>query len=164
MKNIFDFTDKIIDKLFKNEKINSFLKKIVNLEMFYYILFGALTTVISIGSLWIFNKLFTEKYLLINNILSWILAVAFAFVTNKFIVFKSDKTDKNTLFKEILSFTSARLLSLGVEEAGLAIAQFVFHVDEKGAMIAKLILQVIVVIMNYVLSKLFIFKDKKENN
>lgn len=161
MKKVFEVTDKIIDSLFKSEKINSLLKKIINIEMFYYIVFGALTTVISIGSLWIFNKLFGEKLLLLNNILSWILAVAFAFVTNKFIVFKSIKTDNKTLFKEILSFTGARLLSLGIEEAGLAIAQFAFHVDKKGAMIAKIILQIIVVIINYILSKLFIFKEIK---
>ncbi len=162
MDKLFEFTDNIIDKLFKNEKINSLLKKIVNREMFDYIVFGALTTVVSIVSLWLFNKFFGVKLVLFNNVLSWVLAVTFAFITNKFIVFKSESTESKTLIKEILSFTGARLLSLGVEEVGLGIAQFVFHVDYKGAMIAKLILQVIVVIMNYFLSKLFIFKDKNK--
>lgn len=162
MDKLFEFTDNLIDKMFKNEKINSLLKKIVNREMFDYIVFGVLTTVVSIVSLWLFNKLFGVKLVLFNNVLSWILAVTFAFITNKFIVFKSESTESKTLIKEIISFTGARLLSLGVEEAGLAIAQFIFHVDDTGAMIAKLILQIIVVIMNYFLSKLFIFKDKKE--
>lgn len=162
MDKLFEFTDKMIDKFFKNEKLNSLMKKIINREMFDYIVFGVLTTVISIVTLWLFNRLFGVKFVLLNNVLSWILAVAFAFITNKFIVFKSSSTESKTLLKEIISFTGARLLSLGVEEAGLAIAQFVFHVDETGAMIAKIILQIIVIIINYVLSKLFIFKDKTE--
>lgn len=164
LNSLFEFTDKFIDKHFKNEKTNSLLKKIINREMFDYILFGVLTTVVSFVTLWIFNKLFGLKYYLLNNVLSWIISVAFAFITNKLFVFHSESTEKNTLIKEIVSFTSARLLSLGVEEAGLAIAQFVFHVDDTGAMIAKLIMQIIVVIMNYFLSKLFIFKDKKDKN
>lgn len=169
MDRIFEFTDKIIDRLFKNEKLNSMMKKIVNKEMFYYIVFGVLTTLVSLVTFWIFDKILGSKLALISNVLSWIFAVAFAFITNKFIVFNSKKTDSSTLTKEILSFTGARLLSLGVEELGIFIAQFVFHADKKvyfkfvgGMMIAKVILQVIVVIINYIFSKLYIFKDKNE--
>ncbi|MCQ2479761.1 MAG: GtrA family protein [Clostridia bacterium] len=169
MNRIFEFTDKLIDKLFKSEKINSFLKKIINREMFDYLFFGVLTTVVSLVSFWLFDKILGSKFALISNVFSWIISVAFAFVTNKFFVFHSNKTDGNTLLKEIVSFTGARLFSLGVEEAGLFIAQFLFHADKKvyfgsigGMMIAKIVLQIIVVIMNYVFSKLFIFKDKKE--
>ena len=152
MKKFFEFTDRFIDKHIHNAKINSALKKVINLEMFYYILFGVLATVVSL--------------------------------TNKFIVFRSKSTESQTLFKEIISFAAARLFSLGVEEAGLAIAQFIFHSDEAiyftvnltaeksyeftGTDIAKIVLQVIVVIMNYVFSKLFIFNDnvklKKDKN
>lgn len=169
LDKIFEFTDKIIDKFFKSEKLNSFLKKIVNREMFDYLFFGVLTTVVSLASFWAFDKILGSKFALISNVISWIISVAFAFFTNKFFVFHSNKTDGSTLFKEIVSFTGARLFSLGVEEAGLFIAQFVFHADKKmyfgavsGMMIAKIFLQVVVVIMNYVFSKLFIFKDKKE--
>lgn len=169
MNKIFEFTDKLIDKLFKSEKINSFLKKIINREMFDYLFFGVLATIVSLVSFWIFDKILGPKLALISNVISWIITVAFAFFTNKFFVFHSTKTDGSTLLKEIISFTGARLFSLGVEEAGLFIAQFAFHADKKlyfgsisGMMIAKIILQVVVVIMNYVFSKLFIFKDKKE--
>lgn len=169
MDKIFEFTDKIIDKIFKNEKLNSMMKKIVNKEMFYYILFGVLTTVVSLVTFWIFDKILGSKLALVSNVLSWIFAVAFAFITNKFIVFNSKKTDRSTLMKEIISFTGARLFSLGVEELGMFIAQFGFHADEKvyfksvgGMMIAKVILQIIVIIINYIFSKLYIFKDKNK--
>lgn len=169
MDKIFEFTDKMIDKFFKSEKINDFLKKIINREMFDYLFFGVLATVVSLVSFWAFDKLLGSKFALISNVISWIITVAFAFFTNKFFVFHSKKTDGSTLIKEIISFTGARLFSLGVEEAGLFIAQFVFHADKmiffgaiKGMMVAKIFLQVVVVIMNYVFSKLFIFKNKKD--
>ena len=169
MDKVFEFTDKIIDKLIKNQKLNSLLKKIINREMFDYILFGVLTTVVNLVVFALFEKILGTKFALITNIIAWIAAVAFAFVTNKFIVFRSKSTDSQTLIKELIAFVVARLLSLGVEEAGLAIAQFIFHADSKmvlgitGTQVAKLILQVIVVIMNYVLSKLFIFKENKSD-
>lgn len=169
MDKIFEFTDRIIDKLIKNEKLNSLLKKIINREMFDYILFGVLTTVVNLVVFALFEKILGTKFVLITNIIAWIAAVAFAFVTNKFIVFRSKSTESQTLIKELIAFVVARLLSLGVEEAGLAIAQFIFHADSKivlgftGTQVAKLILQIIVVIMNYVLSKLFIFKENKND-
>lgn len=168
MDRIFEFTDKLIDRWFKNEKINSLLKKIINREMFDYIVFGVLATLVSLVTFWLFDKLLGPKFALISNVISWIITVTFAFFTNKFFVFHSKSTDSGTLMKEIISFTGARLFSLGVEEAGLFIAQFVFHADKKmyfstlsGMMIAKIFLQIVVVIMNYVFSKLFIFKNKK---
>lgn len=169
MDKIFEFTDRIIDKLIKNEKLNSLLKKIINREMFDYILFGVLTTVVNLVVFALFEKILGTKFVLITNIIAWIAAVAFAFVTNKFIVFRSKSTESQTFIKELIAFVVARLLSLGVEEAGLAIAKFIFHADSKmvlgitGTQVAKLILQIIVVIMNYVLSKLFIFKENKND-
>ena len=171
LNKIFEFTDRFIDKHFKNEKINSILKKLINREMFDYIFFGAMATLVSLVTFWLFDKLLGSKLALVSNIISWIITVSFAFFTNKFFVFHSKSTDGSTLIKEITSFTAARLFSLGVEEAGLFIAQFVFHADTKtyfgavgGMMIAKVFLQIVVIIMNYVFSKLFIFKNKKSEN
>ncbi len=171
MNKIFEFTDKIIDKIIKNEKINALLKKIVSREMFDYLFFGVLTTVVSIGTFALCEKLFGSSLSSLFNVISWVFAVIFAFVTNKFFVFHSKSMEKQTLLKELITFMGARVFSLGVEEAGLIIAQFVFHADEKvfeifskeitGTMTAKVALSVIVVIMNYIFSKLFIFKNKK---
>lgn len=168
MNKIFEFTDKIIDKLIRNPKLNSFAKKIINLEMFYYILFGVLTTVVNLVVFRLCEDWLGKKYTLITNVIAWVVAVAFAFVTNKFIVFKSKSTKSVTLLKEITAFVTARLFSLGIEELGLFIAQYIFHADKKvilsfsGTMVAKFILQIIVVILNYIFSKLYIFKDNKK--
>ena len=171
MNKIFIFTDKIIDKLIKSKKLNNLLKKIISREMFDYLFFGVLTTVVNIGAFAVCEKILGKNMPLISNAIAWIVAVIFAFLTNKFFVFHSKSTDRKTLFKEFTTFTTARLFSLGVEEAGLFIAQFVFHAEEKvlnilsfeisGTMMAKVALSIVVVIMNYFFSKLFIFKEKK---
>lgn len=171
MNKLFDFIAKFIDKHFKNSKLNAILKKIFSREMFDYLFFGVLTTVVNLVCFHLFEKLLGSKYSLISNVIAWIAAVLFAFVTNKFWVFKSKATDIKTLSAEFLSFTGARLFSLGVEELGLLIAQKAFNADEKtfdilsveisGMMTTKIILAVIVVILNYIFSKLFIFKKKK---
>ena len=171
MNKIFEFTDKIIDKLIKNEKLNTLLKKIVSREMFDYLLFGVLTTVVNLVVFALCEKILGAKLSLVSNVIAWVAAVLFAFVTNKFIVFRSKSMESKTLLKEFAAFTGARVLSLGIEDLGLIIGQFVFHADEKvfdvfsieisGMMMTKVLLAVIVVIINYVFSKLFIFKDKK---
>ena len=164
LDKFFEFTDRLIDKIFRKPKLNSFAKKIVNKEMFLYIIFGVLATVVSLVSFWIFEDILGKKYTLVTNVISWVITVTFAFITNKFFVFNSKSTKSKTLLKEISAFVVARLFSLGVEELGLAIAQYIFHADQKvlfsisGTKITKIIMQVIVVIMNYVFSKLFIFK------
>ena len=171
MNKIFDFIAKFIDKHFKNPKLNAFLKKILSREMFDYLFFGVLTTVVNLVCFHLFKKLLGSKYSLISNVIAWIVAVLFAFVTNKFWVFKSKATDKKTFFRELLSFTEARLFSLGVEELGLFIAQYwidaenkvydILSIEISGMMTAKIILAVIVVILNYIFSKLFIFKKNR---
>lgn len=171
MNKIFGFTDKTIDKFIKNEKFNALAKKIISREMFDYLFFGVLATVVNIAVFALCEKIMGTSLSLVSNIIAWVAAVLFAFITNKFFVFHSKSTDSKTLFKEFTSFTAARLFSLGVEEAGLFIAQFVFHAEEKvfnilsleisGTMMAKIALSVVVVIMNYIFSKLFIFKNKK---
>ena len=109
----------------------------------------------------------------ISNVLAWIFAVAFAYVTNKLFVFESKSWEGKVLAKEIPSFVAARLFSLGVEELGLIIFVNFLHFDSKvfhiplinfdlsGEMTAKIILAVVVVILNYFFSKLVIFKKKK---
>ena len=90
-----------------------------------------------------------------SNILSWILAVLFAYITNKAFVFESKTNTKEELLKEIASFFGARLFTLGVEELILLIFVNLLKFD---AMLIKVFAQVIVILANYVLSKLFVFK------
>lgn len=123
-------------------------------EVINYLFFGGCTTIVSILSFYIFNKVlgFNEH---IANVLSWILAVLFAFITNKKYVFESKVKDTKGLLKEIVSFFGARLLTLGIEEVILFVGSNLLHIDP---MIVKVVAQVIVVVSNYFLSKLFVFK------
>ena len=139
-------------------------------EIINYIIFGVLTTVVNFAVFWLFNRLLGKNYYLVSNIIAWIVAVAFAYITNKIWVFESKVTKPKALAKEIVEFFIARLLSLGVEEAGLLILVdlmkfkdlnfnlFTFTIT--GELIAKVILAVVVVILNYIFSKFIIFKKQ----
>ena len=94
-------------------------------------------------------------YYLISNIISFIISVLFAFVTNKIYVFKSKTKEKNIISKELISFFSARIFSFVIENITLIILVKVIKIDD---MFAKTIVQVIVIILNYILGKL-VFKD-----
>ncbi len=138
------------------EKLKTFLRGLLTREFFFYVLFGCLTTVISVLSYKACEDLLHLHYAL-ANVISWVLAVTFAYITNKFLVFQARHTKKTSLLIEILLFYGARLFSLGIEEGGLFICISLLKMN---SLIAKLILQVIVVALNYVFSKLVIFKKK----
>ena len=151
-------------------RIKAFIKKYQ--EPILYIIFGGLTTLVNFVCFWAFNSLLGRERYLISNIIAWIFAVAFAYVTNKLLVFKSKRFDLNTALREIPEFLVARLLSLGIEEGGLWLLvdelgfdgfsfEF-FKTQITGELIAKLILAVIVVILNYIFSKFIIFAKKQK--
>ncbi|MDD6604148.1 MAG: GtrA family protein [Eubacteriales bacterium] len=139
-------------------------------ELITYIIFGVLTTIVSLVSFKIFDSLLGEKLYLLTNIMSWIFAVSFAYITNKLWVFESKSWQGKTVIKELLGFVGARLFSLGVEELGLwllidilnmgALRLSILSLDINGNMIAKVIMQIVVIILNYVFSKLVVFKKK----
>ena len=140
-------------------------------EIITYLIFGVLTTVVSWGSYAIFalllekTNLGTTTTVSIANVLSWIFAVAFAYVTNKLWVFESKSWKPSIVWKEIVTFVTARLAT-GVLEwvgvpflVGIGMDQTIFGV--KGAW-AKILVSILVVILNYIFSKLIIFRKKKE--
>lgn len=141
-------------------------------EIILYIFFGVLTTIVNFVIYFIMNALLGEDMYLVSNVIAWIGAVAFAYVTNKIWVFESKSRESKTLLREIGEFVSARLLSLGIEEAGLYIFvdllkfsaySFSFlRLTITGDVIAKVIMQIIVVILNYIFSKFIIFKKVKK--
>lgn len=141
-------------------------------EIITYVLFGVLSTIVNFGTFYIFNLILGSSFYLATNIIAWFFAVAFAYVTNKLWVFKSKSWAAKVVVKEVLGFAAARLFSLGVEEVGLiifvellnfkSISFSVFGFDLTGTLIAKVILAVIVVILNYFFSKFVIFKKKNK--
>ena len=132
-----------------------------------YLFFGGLTTLVSILSFALFNALLGDERYLLSNLLSWVLAVLFAFFTNKHLVFASRSNDKKTLLTEGGKFLGARLLSLGLEELILwimldllAMENLVILTIITGELIAKVVATIVVVAVNYAISKFFIFKKK----
>ena len=152
------------------KKITELIKKYK--ELLLYVIFGGLTTVVNFIAFWICGKLLGEELYLVSNAIAWFVSVVFAYITNKLFVFESKSFAPKTLLKEIPSFFSARIFSFGVEEGGmwlfvdlLRFGEFslnVFGFAISGQLIAKLILAVFVVILNYFASKFVIFRKKNE--
>ncbi|MBQ2687265.1 MAG: GtrA family protein [Clostridia bacterium] len=156
----------------KSEKKQGFIKRmfIKHKEIIMYLVFGVLTTVVSWGSYAVFESVFKKAIVDVNvlvavaNVLSWVTAVLFAYITNKLFVFESKSFKPTTLFKELGLFVGSRLISGAVEWVGvpllvwLGLNQTIFGVE---GMVAKVLVSVIVVILNYILSKLIVFKKEK---
>lgn len=138
------------------DKTWQWLKK--NVEMIRYAVVGGLTTVVSIVSFWFFEEVLHFPWFW-ANVLSWVLAVAFAFVGNKIYVFRSKNENLFGLIKEILSFAAMRLITLGLESLMMFLMIDLAHWNR---LLAKTLATIVVVISNYVFSKFFIFTGKKE--
>lgn len=128
-------------------------------EIVYYGIFGVLTTIINYVSYILFTRLFGFN-IFISNLLAWILSVIFAFITNKIIVFKSKEFTLKVLIKEISSFILARLFSLLLDMLILYIMSDLIGIND---LIVKIISNIIVIIVNYILSKFIIFKNRNKN-
>lgn len=133
-------------------------------EIINYLIFGVLTTVVSLAT----------KYLLLFTILdasnafqlqiavvtSWVTACLFAYITNRIWVFESKSKE---IIKEMVKFFAARLATLGME----MLIMFIFVTalglnSDMWVIVWTLVSQVVIIIGNYILSKLVVFKDKKE--
>lgn len=132
-------------------------------EILLYILFGLGTTAVN----WIVYTLLVTLCgfgVTAGNVLAWVAAVVFAFVTNKCFVFESKGWELRGTLREAVSFLGSRILSGLIEIAGPALLMTV-GLDQailgiKGAM-AKAITSVVVIILNYLLSKLLVFRKKE---
>jgi len=124
-------------------------------EIFSYLIFGFLTTVVSYASFFVFTRVFALS-LIPANVLSWVMAVAFAYLTNRKWVFKSTATDKAVLL-EAGSFVLARIFSLIIDTIAMVVFVQWLNVYD---LVARAIVSIIVIVLNYVLSKLVIFRKK----
>lgn len=126
-------------------------------EIINYLIVGGLTTVISLMVYYISVLAFLNpevpSQLQIANILSWIAGVTFAYFTNRKYVFESKNKNK---LKEGANFVSSRITTLLLDMLIMYLGVTVFKFNDK---IVKLLSQVLVIIGNYILSKLFVFKN-----
>ena len=127
-------------------------------EIINYLIFGVLTTVVSLATYYIcvFTFLNPENpvELQIANIISWIFAVLFAYVTNRKYVFESK--EKN-LIKEGIKFSGSRLITLFLDMLVMWLGVTVLKFSDT---IIKIVSQVLIIIGNYIISKLFVFKKE----
>ena len=177
--------EKIRELLFKIFKKEGFIGKLIDKfftkEIVSYIFFGIMTTIVNLAVFYIFKKLFSaigwngvfntivsedskivelfsggSEYL-DANLIAWVAGVIFAFVTNKLFVFESKSWKPSVAGKEFTSFVGARVFSLAGEMLGMFVMVTLLTWNE---LVAKLIVGVIVIILNYIFSKLLIFKKK----
>lgn len=123
-------------------------------EMLRYLVIGGLTTLIDIGGFALLHTVLGMHYQL-ANVLVWVLAVAFAFWGNKVIVFRSKSSEAKTLLREAASFVASRLFTLLFSAVFLYVTVDVLGWD---GTLSKAISTVVVVVLNYVLSKLMVFR------
>ena len=126
-------------------------------EMVSYLFWGVLTTLVS----WLTYGLFVwlTGHVALSNALSWACAVAFAFVTNKQWVFGSKDWKPKTVWPELLKFLSARVVTGVLELVGVPVlaawGDSLLGIEGLGA---KILVSLVVILLNYVISKLLIFK------
>lgn len=139
-------------------KKNRFLSRFLTYEMIMYIICGVLTTIVNYVVYFLMPR-FGENGLdiILAEIVSWIAAVLFAFVTNKIFVFESPDFHARVLFRELVPFILARLISLGFDTLFVYVTVAVLHLNEP---LFKLLSNVFVLIANYIASKFIIFKKK----
>lgn len=126
-------------------------------EVINYLIFGVLSTIVNFVTYYIAAKLLGIDEVISSGI-SWFCSVLFAYITNKIFVFESKTKGIKELAKEITTFFLARIASGILCDVGtFAIMVKVLHIND---IISKIITQVMVVIVNYIFSKLIIFKKK----
>lgn len=127
-------------------------------EVINYLVFGVLSTIVNFFTYFISARLIGIDEVISSGI-SWFCAVLFAYITNKVFVFESKTHGIKEFVKEIVSFFLARIISGALCDVGtFAIMVKVLHIND---IISKVVTQVMVVIVNYIFSKLIIFKKKK---
>lgn len=124
-------------------------------EIFWYLVFGVLTTLVNVGAYYLFAHPLSLSVAL-STALAWLISVIFAFVTNKLFVFGS-KSSKRLLY-EIIAFFGARLAT-----GALDFALMLIFVEVLGApdLLMKIISNIVVIILNFVLSKIIVFRRQK---
>ncbi len=130
-----------------------------NKEVILYLVFGVLTTIINFIVYTFLTRTFSQDEIIANSF-AWVIAVIFAYITNKTYVFTSKTYTFNELTREILAFFLARIFSLGVDTLIMFIGIKILFIYD---LYVKFVAQVVIVILNYVLSKFIIFKKGKSN-
>lgn len=126
-------------------------------EAIDYLFWGGVAFLLSMVLFYLFANVM-NIYEQIANIISWVICVIFTYLTNRTFVFCSKVKGFKNIFKEFKDFVTARLLTLVMENAILFVMIDLLSLNN---MVSKLVGQFVVIVSNYFLSKLWIFKKKK---
>ena len=145
--------------LIKALKSPSYLKRFVNYNkhIVLYFVFGVLTTLVNIVSFYIFAEILQIKTVP-STIWAWVVAVAFAFVTNRLYVFESTAKTHVAIMREAVLFFIARLITLGIEVFVMWLA---VEVCKQNKLIWKVFCNIITIVVNYTLSKAIVFTSSR---
>lgn len=138
-------------------KIKSIIQKVLTKEVLLYIAFGVFTTVVNLGSFYVLNTLLHVDEN-ISNFVAILLAVLFAYITNKDLVFHSKAEGAREKLAEFLKFMLGRAFTMVLEFVG----GLILFKTAIPAIISKCFITVIVIILNFFISKFFAFKTEKE--
>ena len=125
-------------------------------DVILYLIFGVCTTVVNLAVFWVLTSPLKVNEL-IANIIAWILAVLFAFLTTRDLVFHAGKS--GSVISQMIKFYLGRAITLALEEAMLLVFITLLHFN---SMAVKTTAQVLVIVLNFVISKLIIFRKKEE--
>ena len=161
-KNFISIIENYIkeDSMKKEEKKKLTLRELYQKyrEVIMYLIFGVLTTVVALAIYYglVYTIIDPQNGFLLQvaNFVSWFGALIFAYITNRKFVFQSHETNK---VKEALSFAGARLVTLFMDMAIMFVGVTLLHGNDK---IIKLISQVVVIVANYIFSKIFVFRKR----
>lgn len=139
------------------EKIKKITEKILTKEVILYIVFGLLTTIINLGSFYVLNSLWKWNENL-SNLIAILLAVLVAYLTNKDLVFHSEAHTIKEKLQEFSKFMLGRAFTMIVEFLG----GFVLFQTPIPEIISKAFITIIVIILNFFISKFFAFNKKRQ--
>lgn len=137
-------------------------------QVFRYLLFGVLTTICNFLSFTLFFYYFSNQNAMLANVVSFIIATSFAYITNKIWVFNKKSNNLFVIIKEFTQFTTARIFTFLLEHVTLYISIEYFNVGNKilfgisGILISKFTISMGAVVLNYFISNYMIFNKKKK--
>ena len=138
------------------------IKKIVSKysDVLPYLFFGVCTTLVNIIVYWLFARVLSFSTM-ISTVVAWVMAVLFAYITNRKWVFKSTSFSYSAVIREVISFLGCRLLTGVLDWASMYVLIDILQLDD---LLIKALSNVIVIILNYIASKLIIFKRSSISN
>ena len=140
------------------ENIEKIIKKVFTKEIMLYGIFGVLTTIVNLVVFWVFEGVLNWNEN-ISNIIAIITSILFAYFTNSAWVFNSQAANYKEKFNEFIRFISGRCLTMIIEFVGC----FLLFKTPIPTMISKLAITVIVIILNFFISKFFAFKSSRKD-